>query len=178
MQLGGNAINSSSMKCRILAFALFVSAGTLTAQETKKRMVFSNPTQTPAREADTQLPQVPVAMLERFFALLSAGKLDQAYENLAKIIHIPGRPESAKEFKERTQAAIDNFGPVTGYEVVDSMALGKSLFRQTCVSLNEDSPLRWRFYFYRTGTDWKLIDLRVDDGIVDLFEEVSRSRRR
>jgi hypothetical protein len=44
--------------------------------------------------------------------------------------------------------------------------------------LNEDLPLRWRFYFYRTEGKWKIVDLRVDDGIVELFDEVARNRRR
>jgi hypothetical protein len=44
--------------------------------------------------------------------------------------------------------------------------------------LNEDLPLRWRFYFYRSENKWKLVDLRVDDGIVELFDEVARNRRK
>lgn len=162
------------MRIHAFAIVLLLSTFPLSAQEGKKRLVFSNSSESAAGDAT----HGPGATIDKFFGFLKQGKLDEAYADLSKIINIPGRPDSAKEFKERTQAAIDNFGPVTGYEVVDSMAVGKALHRQTCVSLNEDSPLRWRFYFYRTGGDWKLIDLRVDDGIVDLFEEVSRTRQR
>lgn len=165
------------MRFHAVAFALLLSAASLCAQEGKKRLVFPVSPQAATGDAVSGA-KGPAATIDRFFRFLKEGKLDEAYEDLSKVINIPGRPNSAKEFKERTQAAIDNFGPVTGYEVVDSMTVGKALHRQTCVSLNEDSPLRWRFYFYRTGGEWKLIDLRVDDGIVDLFEEVSRARQR
>jgi hypothetical protein len=163
------------MRFHSFALVLLISAASLGAQEGKKRLVFPTSPQPAPEDASAK---GPAATIDRFFTFLKEGKLDEAYSDLSKIINIPGRPESAKEFKERTQAAIDNFGPVTGYEVVDSMSVGKALHRQTCVSLNEDSPLRWRFYFYRSGGEWKLIDLRVDDGIVDLFEEVSRARQR
>ena len=157
----------------LLAFLLPVLV--ITAQETKNRLVFPSSSKASASGDESQ---TPVATIDKFFEFLGSGKLDEAYAGLSKIINIPGRPDSAKEFKDRTQIAIDSFGPVNGYEVVDSMLIGKVLFRQTCVSLNEDSPLRWRFYFYRSGSDWKLIDLRVDDGIVDLFEELSNARKR
>jgi hypothetical protein len=67
---------------------------------------------------------------------------------------------------------------VKGYEVVETLEIGKSLYRQTCISLNEDLPLRWRFYFYRSSNQWKIVDLRVDDGIVELFEEIARNRKK
>ena len=38
-------------------------------------------------------------------------------------------------------------------------------------------PLRWRFYFYKAQGTWKLVDLRVDDGLVELFEESIRPRK-
>jgi hypothetical protein len=44
--------------------------------------------------------------------------------------------------------------------------------------LNEDLPLRWRFYLYRSGNDGKIVDLRVDDGIVELFDDFARSRKK
>ena len=62
--------------------------------------------------------------------------------------------------------------------MVENLEIGKSLVRTTCLSLNEDLPLRWRFYFYRNGDQWRLVDLRVDDGIVELFDEVARNRKK
>ena len=49
--------------------------------------------------------------------------------------------------------------------------------RQTCISLNQDLPLRWRFYFYRSEGAWKIVDMRVDDGLVELFEEAGHRQK-
>ena len=168
--------------------ALCLTASSLIAQDKgsggKNRLVFPTeagspaaspaPTATPKR---TPAPE-PAELLQRFFEALKADKLDAAYEGLAKNTIVASKAENLEQLKNRTREALDNFGPVSGYEIVETVEIGKSLFRQTCLSLNEDLPLRWRFYFYRTGGQWKIIDLRVDDGIVELFEETSRARRK
>ncbi len=161
-----------------LATALALAAALpLSAQENKNRIVFpNNPAKTapPAQAPAPPASGSPEALLQRFFADLKADKLDAAYGTLAKNTIISERPENLGQLKEKTREAIDNFGPVQGYEVVQTDEIGSVLFRQTCISLNTDLPLRWRFYFYRTGGQWKLVDLRVDDGIADLFDEASR----
>ena len=65
----------------------------------------------------------------------------------------------------------------TGYEILEEKTVGSTLLRRTCISFNSDLPLRWRFYFYKTQGAWKLVDLRVDDGLVELFEESIRPRK-
>lgn len=143
----------------------------------KKRLVF--PTSgdiSPKQPAPRTLE--PTEVLKQFFEDLKADQLDSAYQGLVKNTIISERTENIDQLKEKTRQALDNFGPVKGYEIVESLQVGESLFRFTCVSLNEDVPMRWRFYFYRSGTQWKIIDLRVDDGIADLFEEVSKTRKK
>jgi hypothetical protein len=161
----------------ILAF-LFVVSTALAQQsgEAKKRILFSNTTPAPASTPATNME--PVDLLQRFFEDLKADKLDAAYEGLAKNTLVASKAENLEQLKKRTRDALDNFGPVKGYEIVDTLEIGNALFRQTCISLNEDLPLRWRFYFYRSENKWKLVDLRVDDGIVELFDEVARNRRK
>ena len=120
----------------------------------------------------------PTEILKQFFEDLKADQLDSAYQGLVKNTIISERTENIDQLKEKTRVALDNFGPVKGYEIVESLEVGSSLIRFTCVSLNADVPMRWRFYFYRSGAQWKIIDLRVDDGIADLFEEVSSRRKK
>ena len=115
--------------------------------------------------------------MEMFFLALKAGQVDSAYDALVKESIIAERREDVSDLKERTQRALDNYGPVSGYEVVDEKTVGSSLLRRTCISLNADLPLRWRFYFYKSENTWKLVDLRVDDGLVELFEEAGRARK-
>lgn len=165
------------MTIRIATALTLFAVLPLGAEENRNRMVF--PTKTPKAGATSQNAAPtpsgsPEALLQRFFADLKADKLDAAYANLAKNTIIAERAENLEQLKEKTREAIDNFGPVQGYEAVQTDEIGSVLFRQTCISLNTDLPLRWRFYFYRTGGQWKLVDLRVDDGIADLFDEVSR----
>ena len=157
---------------------IFVASTALAQQsgEAKKRILFSNTTPAPASTPATNME--PVDLLQRFFEDLKADKLDAAYEGLAKNTLVASKAENLEQLKKRTRDALDNFGPVKGYEIVDTLEIGNALFRQTCISLNEDLPLRWRFYFYRSENKWKLVDLRVDDGIVELFDEVARNRRK
>ena len=119
----------------------------------------------------------PSEAMEMFFLALKAGQVDSAYDALVKESIIAERREDVSNLKERTKRALDNYGPVSGYEVVDEKTVGSSLLRRTCISLNADLPLRWRFYFYQFENTWKLLDLRVDDGLVELFEEAGRARK-
>ena len=164
------------MILRTALLALLATTLPLAAQEKKARMVFPTASPTPATTPAPASLSGPEALLQRFFADLKADKIDAAYAALAKNTIISERPENLEQLKEKTREAIDNFGPIQGYEAVETAEVGTYLFRQTCISLNTDLPLRWRFYFYRSGSQWKLVDLRVDDGIADLFEESARLR--
>lgn len=162
----------SILACLFLASTAFAQQ----SGEAKKRILFSNTTLAPASTPATNME--PAELLQRFFEDLKADKLDAAYEGLAKNTLVASKAENLEQLKKRTRDALDNFGPVKGYEIVDTLEIGNALFRQTCISLNADLPLRWRFYFYRSENKWKLVDLRVDDGIVELFDEVARNRRK
>lgn len=161
----------------------FLVASTALAQqssEPKRKLLFPKATQTPLPTASpaSSPPAEPTELLQRFFEALKADKLNEAYEGLAKNTLVASKAENLEQLKKRTRDALDNFGPVRGYEVVETIEIGTSLFRQTCISLNEDLPLRWRFYFYRSENKWKIVDLRVDDGIVELFDDFARGRRK
>jgi ABC-type transporter MlaC component len=112
-----------------------------------------------------------------FFGALKADQVNAAYDALVKGTIIAERAEDVTALKSRTRTALDNYGPISGYEVVDEKIVGSSLLRRTVVSLNSDLPLRWRFYFYKSGGAWKLVDLRVDDALVELFEEAGRAKK-
>ena len=165
-----------------LAGVLFLSTVVLAQDEDpRKRMIFPphglEPVATPApAPAAAQKPEDPGAVISAFFLALKSGQVDAAYEALVRGTIVAERKENVGELRESTKKALDSYGPVGGYEVVDTLQVGTSLVRQTCISLNQDLPLRWRFYFYKSGGTWKIVDMRVDDGLVELFEEVSRRK--
>jgi hypothetical protein len=169
----------------VVIVLLFSSALSLAQQGSDKepagRTVFPRAVAQPAAPPiSTPVPRAPAdpsEVVDAFFLALKAGQIDAAYDGLVKGSIIADRPEDVAALKKRTQEALDNYGPVSGYEMVDEKVVGTTLMRRTCISLNADLPLRWRFYFYKFEDAWKLVDLRVDDGLVELFEEGGRARK-
>jgi hypothetical protein len=140
-------------------------------------IIVGNASPTPTPAPWTRTGDKPADIMEAFFSALKAGQVDAAYDVLVKGTIIADRAEDVAALKSRTKTALDNYGPIAGYEVVDEKVVGSSLLRRTVVSLNSDLPLRWRFYFYKSVGAWKLVDLRVDDALVELFEEAGRAKK-
>jgi hypothetical protein len=173
--------DNPKMRSAVIAFLASLAVSLAQQGADKERMVFppgaakpvasSTPAPTPRRTEN------PTEAIDEFFRALKAGQIDMAYESLVKVSLIADRPEDVATLKKRTRDALDNYGPISGYETLDDKVVGSSLLRRTCISLNSDLPLRWRFYFYKSESEWKLVDLRVDDGLVELFDEPSRTRK-
>ncbi|MDQ3625213.1 MAG: hypothetical protein M3463_22495 [Verrucomicrobiota bacterium] len=119
---------------------------------------------------------VPGQMASGFFSLLQKNEVDQAYASLMRNSKIAERPDEVNGLKEKSREAIEVFGPVQGVELTESKNVGTRLLRRTYISLNRDFPLRWRFYFYLSDNVWRIIDLRVDDRVSGMFEELAEAR--
>ena len=133
----------------------------------------------------------PTTQVRDFFRILAEGRVDAAYDQLLKGTLIAGKPEDLAMLKKKTREAIQAFGPINGYEIagVKNVGRGSHLMCLTCLSLGKQLPIRWRFYFYNADSKisypaspsdanpviingtWKLIDIRIDDRLVDMFEE-------
>ncbi len=167
---------------RLFCFLFAISAGSLLAQEATapNRLVFppgaKEPAPTPSQSLAGNRGQAPDEVLNAFFAALKANQIDSAYDALVKNTIIADRADDVKSLKTKTKQALDSYGPVSGFEVVDEKVVGTCLIRRTCISLNSDLPLRWRFYFYKSDA-WRLVDIRIDDGLVELFDEAGRARK-
>lgn len=191
------------MKRLLLTAVLIITAGSCFAQAQekngkadKKTMIFKPGANTPEADISSAPPASvpptaaagPAPALEGtgsdapshiagiFFGLLQKGELDQAYDTLTRGSKIGERPEDLKTLKAKTKEAIEVFGAVLGYEVIESKPLGSRLLRRTYISLGKEFPLRWRFYFYRSENVWRLIDLRVDDRLTGMFDEPDEPR--
>lgn len=120
----------------------------------------------------------PLKNIGDFFASLAKKDIEGAYDNLTKGTKIAERAEDVKTLKAKTKDAIAVFGAMKGHEVVATQKVGERLISLTCVSLGQDFPLRWRFYYYKPEDQWKLIDLRVDDRLASIFDEPEAARPR
>jgi len=165
-----------------ISAALLISAVSLPAQDSpekpKEPRLVSQPDATApesqnasANPAQLKIDNSLKATLDSFFLALRKNQIDEAYQQLTKGSKIAEKAEDIVTLKKQTKKAIDLFGAIQGYELVQILPVGTRLQRVTCLSFGKDLPLRWRFYFYRADNDWKLIDLGVDDRLIDLFNE-------
>jgi len=165
-----------------LVIALATSTAFVSAQEKsgRKSMVFQPGAKAPdvvvaAAPVTAAAPEAggdePAQIAASFFGLLQKNRVEEAYANLTKGSKIAERPEELKSLKTKTSEAIEMFGAIQGYDLVENKSVGAHLIRRTYLSLGRDFPLRWRFYFYRSDNVWRLVDLRVDDRLTGIFEE-------
>lgn len=110
------------------------------------------------------------AAIDVFFLALQAGDIEVAYDTLVQNSPVADEPSQVADLKTKTASAIDTYGPIVGYELIDEKRAGENLVRRTYFSHGDTQPLRWRFYFYRIKDHWRLVDFRVDDGLLEFFE--------
>lgn len=135
------------------------------------------PTTPPAPAIAANLPKrTPEEIVGQFFDALKADRVDAAYDTLNAEFAMADRADESKTMRAQTQKALDAYGPVLGYEMIREEPLGTHLLRRTYVLTGEQLPLRWKFYFYKPTDRWKLIDLRIDDAIVEWFDEAARTQ--
>ena len=168
------------MKARTALFlaVIFTTTPALRAQKPVKSgllepsKLLPAPPAEPAPAPSTAGPITdPAQMAAAFFALLQKGSVDAAYASLTRGSRIAEKPEELKQLKAKTNEAIEFFGAIGGFDLVESKTVGARLLRTTYVSHGRTFPLRWRFYFYNPDGNWRLIDLRVDDKLTGIFDE-------
>lgn len=145
------------------------AGGTPEPSVSRGEVVQRAPVVNPMRDGPSQL-------VANFFASLREGKVDEGYAVLTKDSKIAEKPDELKQLKAKTREAIEVFGAISGYDFVESRAIGQRLVRATYVSQGKVFPLRWRFYFYKPENSWHLIDMRVDDKLTGLFDEAEEGK--
>ncbi len=165
------------MKARIALFLTFIFAlvPVLCAQDKPAKPAATEPAK-PLTATEAASPTAgpitnPGQLVAAFFALLQKGSVDAAYASLTRGSKIAEKPEELRLLKTKTNEALEVFGVVQGYDLVESKGVGARLLRATYISHGKTFPLRWRFYFYNPDGTWRLIDLRVDDKLTGIFDE-------
>jgi hypothetical protein len=169
--------------------ALAISCSLAVAQKPKIESAPAEPPATPV--AGKKLPdklekppapeppkRTPDEIVGTFFEALKADRVDPAYDTLKAEFAMADRGDAeAQGMRTQTQKALDAYGPVLGYELVREEKLGTHLLRRTYVLIGQVLPLRWKFYFYNPEDRWLLIDLRIDDGIAEWFDESAKAAK-
>ena len=158
---------------------LLVLAAAAVAQDKPKPATPKPPVPTVTTRQDAPAPaavDAPIKMVADFFKLLEKGQIEEAYAGLTMGSKIIEKPDDLRVLKQKTKEAIDAFGTISGNELVETKPVGARLLRRTYLSLGSEFPLRWRFYFYNANNRWRLIDMRVDDRLTGMFDEVPESR--
>lgn len=145
------------------------TGGTPEPSVSRGEVVQRTPSANPMRDGPSQ-------MVMNFFTSLREGKVDEGYAVLTKDSKIAEKPDELKQLKAKTREAIEVFGAISGFDFVESRAIGQRLVRATYVSHGKVFPLRWRFYFYKPENSWRLIDMRVDDKLTGLFDEAEEGK--
>lgn len=171
----------------ILGIIFFVPLTAGFAQDSGKKSIAIPPGAAPMQvaqpQAQAQPSQAPLIttrtnettdkIVANFFALLTRGQVDQAYDYLTTGTKIAERPGEVASLKSKTREALKAFGEIIAFEPVETKYVGTHLLCSTYVSIGKGFPLRWKFYFYNWDKTWKLIDIRVDDRLVEMFEDRS-----
>jgi hypothetical protein len=113
----------------------------------------------------------PAKMVPIFFKQLELNRVNGAYDELLRGSKIAEVKEDVDNLKGKTREAIRNFGDIIGYELVQSKPVGGHLLSLTYLSIGKNYPIRWRFFFYKATDSWRLIDIRISDRLMDMFQE-------
>ncbi len=169
------------MKLILVLLVLIVGASAFAEEKQRTQIVIQPGVQLQTTEqprVDSALDGAVVKAIGSFFAKMQKKDLDGAYNELTKGTKIGEKPEEVQALKTKTQQAIDMFGEVTGSELIGVKFVGTHLLNATYLSLGKALPLRWRFYFYKAPEGWRLIDIRVDDRLVDMFGDTPAADQR
>jgi hypothetical protein len=110
-------------------------------------------------------------IVQNFFALMGKDQIDQACDYLTNGTKIADNLEWVAALKVKTKEAVKSTGTIQGYELLGIQNVGTHLMRSTYIALGKGYPLVWKFYFYKSDNAWKLIDLRLEIGLSDVFED-------
>ncbi len=173
-----STVTASALAC-IVAFALLVvleAGGTAIAQDgappaeqAHTSRVAELPSVPQGGDPKKALPQRVARLLNAFFENMQQAKIDAAYDALLEGSKINSRREDVASLHDHARKAITEYGAIQSFDILQSRFAGQNLLRVTVLSVGADYPLCWRFYFYKGGQDWRLLDLRVDDGLSGMF---------
>ena len=114
----------------------------------------------------------PSKLIEDFFGHLKTNSVDAAYTSLLRGSKIAESKEDVATLKNKTLEALRAFGDIHSFDLISTKQVGGHLFSATYIAAAKNYPIRWRFFFYKATDVWKLVDIRIDDRLNRMFDEV------
>ena len=107
---------------------------------------------------------------DRFFTQIQAGKVEPALAELTGNSSLWASKATEKQaIVTQIQGAIQVYGAVRSYELVQSTALGTTAMKRYYLVRHEKMVTRWELEFVRIGAGWSLGNIGFDDQVRNWF---------
>lgn len=100
---------------------------------------------------------------ETFLTGVVKGDVDKSYEELFANTVIATKKQAIQLVKEQTRTMFRLYGETIDYEFIKQQKYGDSIVRVVYIVKCEQLPVTYEFYFYKPVSDWKLINISVND---------------
>ncbi len=113
----------------------------------------------------------PEPAAERFLQTLKTGTVHDALTALANGSSLlASKMGDGNALAAQIQVALSSYGPIIGWERVESKTIGTMLRRDTYVVQHREMVTRWRFAFVRTGKGWIPASFAFEDNVPTWFD--------
>jgi len=113
----------------------------------------------------------PVEFTSKFFKMIEAGRILDAYDQLFAGSQIPAqKPQAVEMLKKQTSNILSLYGKIVGLEKIREERIGESIIRLAYILKLETAPTIWEFYFYKPGDNWFLANITFNDQVQSLKE--------
>ncbi|MDM3871078.1 hypothetical protein QSV34_06875 [Porticoccus sp. W117] len=97
----------------------------------------------------------PTSQVDQFFSEISAGKADQAIDNLySNNPTMQQKIQALTVLKQQINSLGAFYGNYLGFEKVSYEEISPSVVRMVTVAKYEVHPIVWEFYFYKPKNTW------------------------
>jgi hypothetical protein len=110
------------------------------------------------------LPDDIKSKLDSFFVSMQKKEYKSGLEKLLINSPISKKDTDFTNILKQLSKAIDLYGDIKGYEIVDYKLAGSSFYKINIMGLHQKYPTRWEVYFYRSPELGLIItNIRFDD---------------
>ncbi len=113
--------------------------------------------------------EAPAKLADSIMKGIAAGNVKTTLE-VAMPDVLKANPMQFNNLVSQVETALSTYGPMTGWVLVSSEAIGTSLQRRIYVSQHDLSPLVWTTVLFRSSSGWKVENFKFGDKASELFD--------